>query len=106
MNRGPRAFPGVVRGAMRDHGSPLRADRRRARRKDTLDAGTAVALAALALGFGALGVLGVASGDFAYQWQPVPPDTPARGALAMAAGLLEIVAAVLLAAARLRTAGA
>jgi uncharacterized membrane protein YphA (DoxX/SURF4 family) len=64
------------------------------------------ALAAIGLGLGALGALGVASGDFAFQWQPVPPDVPARGALAIAVGLLEIVAAVLLASARLRTAGA
>lgn len=65
-----------------------------------------VGLAALALGLGALGALGVASGDFAFQWQPVPPDVPARGTLAIAVGLLEIVATVLLVSARLRTAGA
>ncbi len=64
------------------------------------------ALAALALGLGALGVLSVVSGDFAFQWQPVPPELPARGTLAIAVGLLEIVAAVLLVSARLRTAGA
>ncbi len=78
----------------------------RALRNDTLDSRMAVALAALALGFGSLGVLGVASGDFAYQWQPVPPDVPARGALALAVGLLEVVAAIMLAPARLRAAGA
>ncbi len=78
----------------------------RALRNDTLDTRTAVALAALALGFGMLGALGVASADFAYQWQPVPPDVPARGALALAVGLLEVVAAAMLAIARLRSAGA
>jgi len=64
------------------------------------------ALAALALGLGALGLLSVGSGDFAFQWQPVPPDVPARGTLAMAVGLLEVAAAILLVPARLRTAGA
>ena len=64
------------------------------------------ALAGLALGLGALGVLSVASGDFAFQWQPVPPDVPARGTLAIAVGLLEIAAALLLVPARLRTSGA
>ena len=47
------------------------------------------------------------SGDFAFQWQPVPPDVPARGALAMAAGALEVLAAVLLLlSGRLRAVGA
>ncbi len=64
------------------------------------------ALAGLALGLGALGVLSVASGDFAFQWQPVPPDVPARGTLAIAVGLAEIAAALLLVPARLRTPGA
>ena len=78
----------------------------RASQNDALDTRAAVALAAFAIGFGALGALGVASGDFAFQWQPVPPDVPARGTLAVAVGLLEILAAVLLAVARVRAAGA
>ena len=65
-----------------------------------------VALAGLALGLAALGALSVASGDFAFQWQPVPADIAARGALAIAVGLLEILAGLLLAFARLRSAGA
>lgn len=36
----------------------------------------------------ALGVLGLIWGDFASHWQPVPPETPARAALAYAAALL------------------
>lgn len=63
-------------------------------------------LAALALGLGGLGSLGALSGDFAFQWQPVPADVPARAALAIVIGLLEVAAAVLLALARLRTVGA
>jgi uncharacterized membrane protein len=65
-----------------------------------------VPLAALALGLGGLGSLGALSGDFAFQWQPVPADVPARDALAIVTGLLEVAAAVMLALARLRTAGA
>ena len=37
---------------------------------------TNVALVPMAVALGALGVLGLGSGDFAFQWQPVPPDTP------------------------------
>ena len=66
----------------------------------------ALPVGALALGFGALGVLGVASGDFAFQWEPVPADVPARATLAMAAGALEVAAAVMLVPGRLRAAGA
>ena len=66
----------------------------------------ALPVGALALGFGALGVLGVASGDFAFQWEPVPADMPARATLAMAAGVLEVAAAVMLVPGRLRAAGA
>ena len=65
-----------------------------------------IAVAGLALGLGALGALSVASSDFAFQWQPVPASLPARDALALTVGLLEVVAALLLAFPRLRTAGA
>jgi len=64
-----------------------------------------IAVAGLALGLGALGALSVASSDFAFQWQPVPTNVPAREALALTVGLLEVVAALLLAFPRLRTAG-
>ncbi len=77
-----------------------------ARPHEPLDSRTSVALAALAVGLAALGALGVGSGDFAFQWQPVPPDVPARGTLAVMAGLLEIAAAGLLAFPRLRSIGA
>ena len=41
------------------------------------------------LGAIGLGAVGLVVGDFALQWQPVPPDVPARAALAyLAAGLL------------------
>ena len=69
-------------------------------------ASAAVALAAVALGLAGLGALSLGSGDFAFQWQPVPPDIPARDVLARAAGGLEILAAAMLLPARLRAAGA
>lgn len=43
---------------------------------------------AFALGLLALGILSVYSGDFAYQWQPVPAELPARELLARMTGLL------------------
>ena len=66
----------------------------------------ALAATLIALGLGALGALSLGSADFAFQWQPVPPDAPARSALALAAGGLEVLAAVLLAPARTRALGA
>ena len=65
-------------------------------RHDPAPGSTAIPVAALAAGLGALGVLSLGSGDFAFQWQPVPPDAPSRGALAMGVGGLEVAAAVLL----------
>ncbi len=66
----------------------------------------ALAATLIALGLAMLGALSLGSADFAFQWQPVPPDAPARGALALAAGGLEVLAAVLLAPARTRATGA
>lgn len=66
----------------------------------------ALPVGALALGLGTLGALSVGSGDFAFQWEPVPADVPARAALAMVVGAFEVAAAVLLIPARLRAAGA
>ncbi len=67
---------------------------------------TNVALVPMAVALGALGVLTLGSGDFAFQWQPVPPDAPARGALALVTGALEVAAAIMLILARTRAVGA
>jgi uncharacterized membrane protein YphA (DoxX/SURF4 family) len=40
----------------------------------------------------ALGAIGLFWGDFAANWQPIPPDLPARAALASLAGALLLVA--------------
>jgi uncharacterized membrane protein len=42
----------------------------------------------IALGIGALGLLSLFAGDFAFQWQSVPDWVPARGALARLTGLI------------------
>jgi len=39
----------------------------------------------------ALGVIGLAFGDFALQWQPVPADLPGRHALALLSGVVMLV---------------
>ena len=67
---------------------------------------TALTRCALALCLAVLGGLSIASADFAYQWQPVPADVPARATLAIAAGLVQILAGVLLVVPRTRAAGA
>jgi uncharacterized membrane protein len=61
---------------------------------------------ALALCLAGLGASSAANADFAFQWQPVPADMPARATLAIATGLVEILAGVLLVVRRTRAAGA
>jgi uncharacterized membrane protein YphA (DoxX/SURF4 family) len=48
----------------------------------------------LALSLATLGLLSLVTGDFAFQWQPVPPDVPARMVWARAVGAVEIIASV------------
>jgi uncharacterized membrane protein len=43
------------------------------------------------LGAVALGVIGLAFGDFALQWQPVPKDLPGRHALALLSGAVMLI---------------
>lgn len=54
------------------------------------------ALSLFAIGMIALGTLSVIYRDFAYNWQPVPPFHPGRGALAVACGLFMVIVAVAL----------
>ncbi len=49
-----------------------------------------------ATGMIALGILGLAYGDFAMQWQPVPAWLPGRGVLAYASALLMLAGGVAL----------
>ena len=51
----------------------------------------ALARATIAGALAVLGAIGIAAMDFAFQWEPVPKDVPARAGLAVVAGLLEIV---------------
>ena len=67
---------------------------------------TSAAAATMAVSLAALGVLSLASGDFAFQWQPVPPEVPARATLAMIVGALEVLAGALFFIDRLRAVGA
>jgi uncharacterized membrane protein len=60
----------------------------------------------LGLALAGLGALSVVSGDFAFQWEPVPADIPHRATLAVASGLVEILAALLLAIPKWRSVGA
>jgi uncharacterized membrane protein len=60
----------------------------------------------LGLALAGLGVLSVISGDFAFQWEPVPADIPHRAALAVVSGLAEILAALVLAIPQWRKVGA
>jgi uncharacterized membrane protein YphA (DoxX/SURF4 family) len=74
-------------------------------RDETTTARLAIALVPMALGLAAIGALGLGSADFAFQWEPVPPDVPGRSALALGAGALELIAGVLLLPVRTRAAG-
>jgi uncharacterized membrane protein len=47
-----------------------------------------------AVAFVALGVLSLGSGDFAFVWQPVPPDVPGRAILAYVSGGIMCVTGV------------
>jgi uncharacterized membrane protein YphA (DoxX/SURF4 family) len=47
-----------------------------------------------AIGLTGVGVLSIASRDFAYTWQPVPPWVPGRGILAVVSGLLLLGAGI------------
>ncbi|HKV50981.1 MAG TPA: hypothetical protein VJO52_07235 [Gemmatimonadaceae bacterium] len=49
-----------------------------------------------AIGLIAMGVLGLVYGDFAMQWQPVPPGVPWRANLAFFCAALELLAGVAL----------
>jgi len=62
----------------------------------------------LALGLGAvgLGVLGLISQDFAFQWQPVPKGLPAREALAVLSGAVLLIGGAAIVARRTSVVGA
>jgi uncharacterized membrane protein len=61
------------------------------------------ALLTFAVGLAGLGVLGLVSGDFALQWQPVPATVPWRTPLAYASGMIEVLIAIALLIPRLRS---
>lgn len=50
----------------------------------------------LAASLATLGVMSVITGDFAFQWQPVPADFPARILCARLVGVLEVFASIAL----------
>jgi uncharacterized membrane protein len=50
--------------------------------------------AAFALAMSGLGVLGLVYGDFALQWQPVPPGLPAREGLAYLSGAIMLLGGI------------
>ncbi len=50
----------------------------------------------LAVSLAVLGAISIITGDFAFQWQPVPADLPARAAVARVTGVVEVIACVAL----------
>jgi uncharacterized membrane protein YphA (DoxX/SURF4 family) len=48
----------------------------------------------LMMSLAALGLISIATGDFAFQWQPVPAELPGRALLARIVGTIEVLAAV------------
>jgi uncharacterized membrane protein len=79
-------------------------------KRDTLTRQTSwfwdVPIVGLGLALAGFGVLSVVSGDFAFQWEPVPADIPHRVTFAVVSGLVEILAALVLAVPRWRRPGA
>jgi uncharacterized membrane protein len=47
-----------------------------------------------AAGLGSIGVLNLRFGDFAYDWQPMPPNVPMRAALAYVSGAVLLIGAL------------
>jgi len=64
-----------------------------------------IPLRMLGAALAALGVLGIASRDFAFQWQPIAATLPGRQELAVAFGLLELLAGLLVLPVRSRRTG-